>query len=463
MRRIYDSPTRTFILSMGRGNAKTAFAAFLLLLHLCGPEGKAKPNSQLYSAAQSREQAAILFDYAAKSVRYSQELRDFVVIRETAKHLLCPELGTVYKALSAEASTAYGLSPAFVVHDELGQVHGPRSDLYEALETAQSKQPEPLSIIISTQARDDNDLLSQLIDDALGEPDPRTKIQLYAAPRDSDPFSVEAIRAANPHYDDFMNREEVLRQSNDAKRLPARELAYRNLVLNQRVAASTPFVSPQIWDENAQPPTTLEKARVFGGLDLASVNDLTSLVLFNPADGSVHVYAWLPEEGLIERARHDKRPYDLWKAEGKLLTTPGSAQSFDHIAMFMRKIFDACLIEKIAFDRAYMKFLRPCLVRAGFKDKELEKFVEFGQGFLSMAPAIRELEKLLLERKLRHGNHPILRMCAANAAVVMDDAGNRKFTKRKSSGRIDSLVALTMAAGIAASVPKKPEFTFFAV
>ena len=117
---IYDTPTRTFILSIGRKNAKTAFAALLLLLHLCGPE--AKRNSSLYSDAQSREQAAILFSLAAKIVRMSVDLNKYLVIRDTAKQLFCPELGNVYRALSAEAATAYGLSPAVSVHDELGQV-----------------------------------------------------------------------------------------------------------------------------------------------------------------------------------------------------------------------------------------------------------------------------------------------------------------------------------------------------
>jgi phage terminase large subunit-like protein len=148
---IYDTPTRTFILSVGRKNAKTALSAFLLLLHLCGPEARA--NSQLFSAAQSRDQASILFALAAKVVRMSPDLSSVVTVRDTAKQLFCPDLGTLYRALSADASTAYGLSPVFVVHDELGQVKGPRSELYEALETASAAQEEPLSIIISTQAR----------------------------------------------------------------------------------------------------------------------------------------------------------------------------------------------------------------------------------------------------------------------------------------------------------------------
>ena len=207
---IYDSPTRMFILSMARKNAKTAFSAFLLLLHLCGPE--AKPNSQLYSGAQSREQAAILFALAAKIVRMSPDLNQYVGIRDTAKQLFCAELGTLYRALSADASTAYGLSPCFTVHDELGQVKGPRFELYEALETASAAQESPLSIVISTQAPTDADLLSLLIDDALTGTDPRIKVELCTAPLDLDPFGEEAIRAANPHFDDFMNKEKYIRE-----------------------------------------------------------------------------------------------------------------------------------------------------------------------------------------------------------------------------------------------------------
>src|SRR5690606_18704405 len=139
----------------------------------------------------------------------SPELSQYVVIRDTAKQLFCPEVGTLYRALSAEASTAYGLSPVLTIHDELGQVRGPRFELYEALETASAAQESPLSIVISTQAPTDSDLLSLLIDDALTGADPRQKVVLHTAPLDIDPFSEKAIRAANPHYDAFMNKEEV--------------------------------------------------------------------------------------------------------------------------------------------------------------------------------------------------------------------------------------------------------------
>jgi phage terminase large subunit-like protein len=123
LRAIYDNPsgpTRRAILSFGRKNGKTALAALLLLVHLCGP--KNRYNSQLFSAAQSREQAGLIFNMAAKIVRMSPELRGGVVVREASKELRCPELGTKYRALAAEATTAYGLSPCFVIFDELGQI-----------------------------------------------------------------------------------------------------------------------------------------------------------------------------------------------------------------------------------------------------------------------------------------------------------------------------------------------------
>ena len=452
IRRIYDSPTRTFILSMARKNAKTALASFLLLLHLCGPE--ARPNSQLYSAAQSRDQAAILFALAAKVVRMSPDLSAVVHVRDSGKQLFCPELGSLYRALSADASTAYGLSPVFVVHDELGQVKGPRSDLYEALETAGAAQESPLSIVISTQAPTDADLLSLLIDDGLTGADPRIKVELCTAPLDLDPFSEKAIRAANPHFSDFMNQEEVFRQAQDAKRMPSREASYRNLILNQRVEAKNPFVTRSIWAENGAAPAELDGEDVYGGLDLSSVHDLTALVLSTQA-GDVHPTFWLPSEGLAEKARNDRVPYDLWESQGFLQTTPGRAIEYEFVAEHLRGVFDRCNVRALAFDRYGMKHLRPWLVKAGFSEEELERFIDFGQGFVSMSPAIRTLEERLLNKKLRHGNHPVLTMCAANATVATDAAENRKFIKGKATGRIDGMVALAMSVGVMPSAAEQ--------
>jgi phage terminase large subunit-like protein len=450
IRAIYDNPqgTRRAILSFGRKNGKTALAAFLLLLHLCGPEAVA--NSQMYSAAQSRDQAGLLFDLAAKCVRLSPELDPFIRIRDTAKEILYPELGTFYKALSAEATTAFGLNPRFVVHDELGQVKGPRSTLYEALETATGAQDEPLSIIISTQAPTEADLLSVLIDDALAGHDPRVVVKLWTADRSADPFSEETIRSANPAFGDFLNAAEVLSMAEDARRMPSREAEYRNLILNQRVEANSPFVSASVWAACGGEAVSIDGVPVYGGLDLSAVNDLTALVLIGRVDGvwQVHPTFWLPGQGLAHKARADRVAYDLWHEQGYLEAAPGKSVEYEFVADYLRDAFARYDIRKIAFDRWGWRHLRPWLVKAGFTDDELEEhFVEFGQGLQSMSPALRELESDLLAGNLAHGNHPVLTMCAANAVVKTDPAGNRKLDKSRSAGRIDGMVALTMARG----------------
>ena len=456
LRLIYDNesgPTRRAIVSMGRKNAKTTLAACLLLAHLCGPPARNKPNSELYSAAQSRDQAAIIFSLACKMVRLNPMLASAVRIMETAKMLVCGELGTRFRALSAEATTAFGLSPSLIIHDELGRVRGPRSPLYEALETAVGAQEAPLSIIISTQAANDSDLLSILIDDALRGDDPSTVIRLFAAPPDLDPFSIEAIEAANPALNSFMNKREVLAMAADAKRMPARANEFRNLILNQRVETSSPFVDPAAWLACGGEPRSIEGLSVFGGLDLSESGDLTALVLGHvDVDGvwNIKAHFWLPGDRIAEKAARDHAPYDDWAATGALELTPGAAIGYEFIAERLKEVFEDYRVEKIAFDMWNWVHLRPWLSKAGFSEHMLEtRFIPFGQGYKSMSPAVRDLETLILERKLRHGGHPVLTMCIANSVIERGDAGNRKLSKKRSTGRMDGAVALVMAIGAA--------------
>lgn len=455
---IYDSSTRRAIVSFGRKNGKTALAAFLLLVHLCGPE--AKPNSQLYSAAQSREQAAILFSLAAKIVRMSPDLSQYVSVRDTAKELFCGELGTKYRALSAEASTAYGLSPIFAVHDELGQVKGPRSELYEAIETAAAAQQAPLSIVISTQAPTDADLLSLLIEDAKTGADPETKLFLYTAAESLDPFSDEAIKAANPAFGDFQNPEEVRRQAETARRMPSAENSYRNLILNQRVNMSNPFISRGVWEANGGAPDfgAFDASEVFIGLDLSARHDLTAAVAVCKFEGKWHVWPhfFAPQQGLAERSHRDRVPYDVWADQGHLLLTPGATVDLEYVARWLADFCGEHNVRSVRFDRWRIDVLKAELARINV-ELPLESF---GQGFKDMTPALDVLEGELVEGNVLHGMHPVLLMCAANAVATRDPAGNRKLDKSKATGRIDGMVSLAMAMGAAgaAMAEKPPEY-----
>jgi phage terminase large subunit-like protein len=451
-RAIFDNPagTRRAIITRGRKNAKTVETAMLMLLFLCGPEATA--NSQLFSAAQSRDQASVLFALAAKMVRMNPDLNNNLVIRDTAKQIFCPDLGTLYRALSAEAATAFGLSPRFVAHDELGQVKGPRSPLYEALETATAAQDDPLSVIISTQAPTDADLLSLLIEDAQKGRDKRTVLRMQSAPEELDPFSVEAIRAANPAFDLFMNKAEVLAMAEDARNMPSRQSEYENLVLNRRVDRNDPFISKTIWQDNGGDVHEWGDAPVYAGLDLSGTADLTAFVPIAHVKDSWETKPtfWLPGQGLEAKSRSDRVPYDLWAKQGFLETPDSKSIEYQFVAAWLYDFCSTHNVRKIAFDRWGMKYLRPWLIEAGFTDERVDElFEEFGQGFQSMSPALRDLESVLLNGQLRHGNHPVLTMCAANAVVSKDPAGGRKLNKAKAAGRIDGMIGLTMAFGVA--------------
>lgn len=455
IREIYDSPvgTHTAILSIARKNSKTATIACLLLAHLVGPEAIA--NSQIASGANSKEQAAVIFELARRMIEMSPVLSKLVRVQPSGKRLIGLSKNVVYKALSAEGKTAHGMSLSLAILDEIGQIEGPTDPFVEAITSSQGAYTNPLLIAISTQAPTDADLLSVWIDSQRNAPDPRVVCHVYEAPKDCQLDDRLAWAAANPAMGIFRSIADIEKQCKSAMAMPANEPSFRNLVLNQRVEAVAPFVAGSVWKENGEQPSDIAGTKVWAGLDLSSVNDLTALVSV-AEDGSVHSAFWLPHEGLVEKSRKDRVPYDLWQKQGYLNTTPGRAIEYEFVAEYLRGLFDRCDVQALGFDRYNMVHLRPWLVKVGFSEDELEKFVSFGQGTASMTPALRELEVKLLGKKLRHGNHPILEMCAKNATVV-GDSGARKFDKRKQTRRIDGMVALAMAIGVMPNEIEKPD------
>ncbi len=449
---IYDNPhgTHTAILSLGRKNGKTTLAAGILLAHLVGPE--AVQNSQILSGAQSRDQSAIIFDLASKMCAMSPKLTALVRIQPSGKRLIGLRKNVTYRALSAEAKTAHGLSGKLIFIDELAQVVGPTDKFVEALTTSQGAYSESLLITISTQAPTANDMLSTWIDNQQNAPDPRVVCHVYAAPDDCALDDREAWKAANPGLGIFRSMADVERQIKVAMDMPANEPAVRNLILNQRVEAESPFIPRSVWEANGDSPGDKPEGKVWAGLDLSSVADLTAFVAVD-STGGIHPTFWLPKEGLAEKARKERVPYDLWEREGFLLTTPGKAIEYRHIAKFLRVFFNENDVQNVGFDRALMNFLTPWLVEEGFSEEELAKFIPFGQGTLSMTPALRELEVKLCNHQLRHGNHPVLNMCCANAKVV-GDSGARKFDKKRQRGRIDGMSALANAVGVMPTIPE---------
>jgi len=444
---IYDNPagTRRGILSIARKNGKSALIAGLALAHIVGPE--ARLNAQIVSGAQSRDQAALVFNLAWKMVQLSPELSKLVRVVPSGKRLIGLPMNTEYRALAAEGKTAHGLSPVVVILDELGQVRGGADPFVEALETAQGAYDDGLQLVISTQAPTDADMLSLWIDDAVRSDDPHTVCHVYSADEDADLSDPKQWAKANPALGSFRSDIELGQAAEKAARMPSFENSFRNLYLNQRVNMVAAFVSPGVWKAGNGAPGEFDGA-VYGGLDLSATTDLTALVLTCRKDNLVHVrpFFWMPVESVAEASRRDKAPYDVWVRDGLLRTTPGKVIDYDFVARDIGEICAGLSIAKIGFDRWRMDRMQLALDRQGVS-LPLEPF---GQGYMSMSPALDALEADLLKECVRHGGHPVLAMCAANAVAVSDPAGNRKLDKHKATGRIDGLVALAMAEGVEA-------------
>ena len=457
IKRVYDnkSGTRLAILSMARKNGKTALIAALCLAHILGPE--ARQNSQLVSGARSRDQAALVFNLMVKMINLNPELIARSRVVPSGKRIYGLRQNVEYQALAAEAQSKHGLSPWLVIFDELGQVRGPKDAFVEALETAQGAYDDAMQIVISTQAPTDADMLSIWIDDALKNKDPHTVLELHSAPESADLLNKKAWKKANPALGTFRSAIEMANMADKAFRMPSFESSFRNLYLNQRIDRNSPFVSKSVWQSNGGAVSqSWGDQPIYAGLDLSSTADLTAFVPICKIGDAWETKPtfWLPGKELAAKARSDRVPYDLWASQGFLQTTDSKSVEYEFVADWLYSYCKNNDVRQIAFDRWGMKYLRPWLLQAGFTEERVDElFVDFGQGFQSMSPALRDLESVLLNAQLRHAGNPVLTMCASNAVVTLDPAGGRKLNKAKAAGRIDGMVALTMAFGAAMSAP----------
>lgn len=450
---VYDNPkgTRRAYLSIARKNGKSALIAGICLAHILGPE--AIINTQIISGARSREQAALVFKLMVKMINLSDKLRPLARIIPSAKTIMGVSRNVEFRSISAEGKTAHGLSPVVAILDEVGQIDGPQDDFVDAIETAQGAHDAPILFAISTQAKNDADLFSLWLDDARDSNDPQIVSHVYEAPLDAALDNMEAMRIANPALGTFRSLEDMQTLANKAMRMPSFENTYRNLNLNQRVSATSPFVSRGVWEAANLPPDleAFKKFEVYGGLDLSARTDLTALVLICHDGTRWHVLCWFwtPEATLDERSKRDRVPYNVWVKKGFIKATPGVSVDYDTVANDILQITKDMNLIKLGFDRWRIDVLTKAVARA---DGELP-LEKFGQGFRDMAPALDDLEEMLLNRIMNHGGNPVLRSCAANAVTERDAAENRKFTKAKATGRIDGMTALATAVGMVA----KPE------
>jgi len=450
---------RDAVLSMGRKNGKTALIAALVLVHLIGPESVA--NGEIYSGANDREQAAIIYKMVAQFVRADTELMAIARCIDSTKRVVCHGNGSFYRALSREAGTKHGLNPTFCIYDELAQAKD--RELYDTLNTAFGARDEPLFAVISTQSRDPEHILSELIDRGLRGGDPTIVCHLYAVPDEADPWDEANWKLANPAIGDFLTLDAVRKLAKQAQDSPSFEPSFRNLTLNQRVNMTPCLIAAKDWKACLKKDAFLREGEgIYLGLDLSATTDLTALVAVSAEDGDrLDAWFWKPRELVQAHETRDRAPYERWITESHLIAAPGRDIDYDLIALKIAELSEQYRILGIAYDRWRISVLLKSFARLGIsayygENGEGIRFVEWGQGFRDMAPAVDALDKAVAGRTLAHRGHPLLTWCFSNAVATLDAAGNRKLDKSKARFRIDGAVAATMALGLK-SRDAKPE------
>lgn len=432
---------RTVFIAVPRKAGKTTLAAGLALycLYADGELG-----AQVINAAADRAQASLCFEAAQGMVTGEEALsRRSQVYRRS---IIVPETGSAYYAISHEASTKHGLNCSYIGADEL---HAwPDRELWDVLTTSTGARSQPLTVVTTTAGYDRHSICYELWDyavkvrDGLIEDD--TFYPAIFAADDDDPWDKpETWEKAHPGLGVSVSLEYFEQEAAKAKALPSYENTFRRLLLNQWTESDVRWLSMEAWDNcNADLPD-LQGGECYAGLDLSSTTDITALVLAFPLGGTVYLkpYFWVPEEALAARVRRDRVPYDVWVKQGLIETTPGAVIDYDVIRNRINELAEQYHIREIAIDRWNATQLSTQLDGDGFE------MVGFGQGYASMASPTKEFERLIMAREVAHGGNPVMRWMASNVSVEQDAAGNMKPSKRKSTERIDGIVASIMAIG----------------
>lgn len=442
---------RTVYLQVGKGSRKTTLGAGMAMLHTFGQE-RVRRGETIFAAAD-RKQARIGFEEVLGIVDATPSLKDKARIVDSRNRITHVSSGARLEAISSDAPTQHGRTPAFVLVDELWAHRKP--DLWHALRTGAAKSPGTLVVVITTAGRGNESPDFPIYDYAkrvqagLIE-DPTFLPVIFEATPDA-PWDAEAtwhdvLPGLKHGYPDLGSLRQLVRE---ARERPADRAAFEQFYLGRRQDNSlSPFVDMHVFDEGlcTVDLEALNGRDCFVAVDMSSTTDLTAVVAcFPDDDDTFRVAAWgfVPERNLQARADRDGVPYPQWAKEGWIIPTPGNTIDYRAVESYIRHLSERFNVREVDFDPAYAAPVMNPLTDDGFPTATMR------QGWVTQAPALNVLERAIIGRKLKWQS-PVLRWCLENVAIHTDSAGNRTMHKGKSRDRIDLAVALWMALSRAA-------------
>ena len=427
------------------GKSELAAAVALYLLYADN-----EPSAEVYGAAADRQQASIVFDVAKQMVEMAPALMKRSKLMGATKRIVNYSNAGYYQVLSAEVGGKHGFSVSGLVFDEIHTQ--PNRQLYDVLTKGSSDaRQNPLHFIITTAGNDRHSIAYELHTKAVDilegrRVDPTFYPVVYGLKDDEDWEDEANWYKVNPSLGYTVDIERLRDAYREAKQNPADEITFKWLRCNMWVSSTVAWIPDAIYMRGNEPidMDALAGRDCYAGLDLSSTGDITALVLiFPPRDEEEKYvllpYFWIPEETIPRRVKANSVPYDIWEKQGYIMSTEGNVIHYDFIEKFIMDLSEKYHILEIAVDR-----WNATHVIQNLEDNGLT-MVPFGQGFASMSAPTKEFYRLLMEGKIIHGGHPVMRWMAGNVVVDTDPAGNIKVTKAKSKEKIDGIVAAIMA------------------
>lgn len=433
---------RTLFLYVPRKNGKTMLAAGLALLFFA-EDGE--PGAQVYVGAKTRDQAGILYDYAAAMATSDLVERDEIEIPRgrNARKMFCRGWNSVLRAVSRDAGSMQGYNPSVGIIDELHVQ--PDRKLATAFQKGMMARRQPLMAYLTTAAEegdnacnDELHMAEQIRDGLISNP---SYLPIIFAASEKDDYSSEAVwKRVNPSIGNATKLENIRKEFSEINGSVVRLDEFKRYVLNMRTKSTRAWVTLTAWDQcrNDIDLESIKGQRCFIGIDLSSTCDITAIAKFFPDSKSVLMQFFVPK-----RTAEKKIEYEFWRNKGLLEIAGGDSIDENQVE---RMILDSTAEYKVVeaeYDPHGMAHMAKRLSDAGLPMRP------FRQGTLSMNEPTKAVEKLIINGELCHFNNPVLRWMISNARTIEDNNGCIRIAKenKDSPRKVDGVIALIMAVG----------------
>lgn len=463
---------RTAYIEIGKGNGKSPMAAGI---GLYGLVADGEPGAEIYAAATMREQAGILFRDAKAFADGSPSLQKILTVG--VANIDYVEKNSYFRPVSSEHRGLDGKRPHIALIDEIHE--HPNAMVVDKMRAGTKGRRQAMIFEITNAGYDrlsvcyqHHEYSEKILQGIINNDSwfafmagldicPKCEKEGKSVPTDGCPncdqwHDKKVWIKANPNLGVSIHDQYLQEQVDEAKNMPAKQNIVKRLNFCIWTESVTRWLDADSWNACALDynPYDLKGRLAYGGLDLSSVEDTTSLAyVFPPIEEGepykILIYFWVPEDNIRKRSERDRVPYDLWNDQGYLIATPGNAVDYDFVEKQILEDIEKYNIPEIAFDPWNATHLINNLEKQGFttdeKNKSERQLIAIRQGIASLGSGTKELQKLVLSKKIAHPNNPVLNWQMSNVVVHADSNENYKPDKSKSTERIDGALSIVMA------------------